>query len=305
MLAPTLAIALTWLVAAIVLLGCGYLCRQALLSVLGFAAQRELRPADLWIGLAALVAYLEVWSLFAPITSTTLIAPGVAAALSGARFRWVGVRGLAHRVSPKVIAVGAVSALGVLWLGNQSLGRPTSYDSGLYHFAAVEYASRFAAIPGVGNLHERLGAADSHLLLVALLGSGPWRSAGFHLANGLLAVMLLADVGWRLAERRTPAFTRRAAVLVVPATLAVLTIDPGTRLRSPSLDFPGVHPRCYRARCISARPSSSLMWERQSRPTAAFSDSVCDTSALPPCDDRHRLHLRSRLATLARAFLPS
>jgi hypothetical protein len=237
-LAPTLALALTWLVAVVVLLGCGYLCRQALVAASGYGADRQIRPTDLWIGLAALVAYLEVWSLFKPVNSKALIAPCVAAAFSVAFVRRPAVHRLARRATAKVIAIGAASALGVLWLANQSLGRPTSYDSGLYHFAAVEYAGRFAAIPGVGNLHERLGAADSHLLLVALLGSGPWRSAGFHLANGLLAVMLLADVGWRLAEQLTPPFTRRAMVLLVPATLAVLTIDPGVRLRSPSLDLP-------------------------------------------------------------------
>jgi hypothetical protein len=236
--APTLAVAFTWLLAAVVLLGCGCLCRQALVRISGYAAEPQVRPADLWIGLAAVVAYVEVWSLFASITSKALIAPCVAAALVGVRVRRAALRRLAGRVNARAIAVGAASALGVLWLANQALSRPDSYDSGLYHFAAIEYDSRFAAIYGLGNLQERLGAGDAHLLLVALLGNGPWHNAGFHLANGLLAAMLLGDIVWRLADVTTPPFTRRAALYTIPAVLAVAAIHPGGRLSSPSLDFP-------------------------------------------------------------------
>ena len=142
------------------------------------------------------------------------------------------------RCNWRVVGGGATTGLGVLWLANLALGKPTSYDSGLYHFSIVEYATRFAAIPGLGNLHERLGASDPHLLLVAMMGTGPWPNAGFHLVNGLLVVMLLADITWRLAAGATPPFTRRVALLLVPATFALIALDPGGRLSSPSLDSP-------------------------------------------------------------------
>ena len=142
-----------------------------------------------------------------------------------------------HRRS-RVVAVGAAVGLAVLWLANLALGRPTSYDSGLYHFSAIEYATRFSAIPGLGNLSERLGAGDAHLLFVAALGNGPWHNAGFHLANGLLVALLLADITWRLAAGTTPPFTRRVMLLLLPATFVVVALDPGERLSSPSLDAP-------------------------------------------------------------------
>jgi hypothetical protein len=239
MLAPTLAVALTWFVAAAVLLGVGYACRQLLIRVFRYDAEPRLRTQDLWIGLACLVAYLEVWSLFFPITAATLIAPCLVAALAGgANLRRPSFRPRLALRDRRLLAGCAVCALGVLWFANKALGKPSSYDSGLYHFSAIEYMTRFPAIPGLGNLHERLGAGDAHLLLVALMESGPWGSAGFHLANGLLVAMLLADITWRLVAGGTPPFTRRVALLLVPTTVTVIALNPGERLSSPSLDSP-------------------------------------------------------------------
>ena len=241
MLAPTLAVVLSWAVAGFLLLGCGFACRQTLARALGLGNGAQWRPPDLWIGFAALVAYLEVWNLLAPISWKALIAPtvvGVTAdvmCLSRARPRLTRTTVIGRRMFGAVVA----SALGFLWLANQALGRPTNWDSGLYHFQAVEYATRFAAIRGLGNLQERLGAGDAHLLVVALLGNGPWHDAGFHLANGLLVAMLLAHISWLLADQTTPEFTRRVAWLLVPATLITVAIEPGSRLSSPSLDLPG------------------------------------------------------------------
>ena len=99
----------------------------------------------------------------------------------------------------------------MLWLANRALAAAHDYDLGLYHLNVVEYASRFAAIPGLGNLQSRLGAGDAHLLLVALLGDGPWGGAAPHLANGLLVSILFADIASRFALRRAEPRPRRSA----------------------------------------------------------------------------------------------
>jgi hypothetical protein len=240
-LAPTLAVVLSWAVAGFLLLGCGFACRRTLGRALGLDNEAQWRAPDLWIGFAAVLAYLEVWSLLAPITWKALIAPTVVGlpadvvCLRRARPRLSRATVVRRHTFAAVVASGA----GLLWLANLALGRPTNWDSGLYHFQAIEYATRFAAIPGLGNLQERLGAGDAHLLIVALLGSGPWHDAGFHLANGLLVAMLLAHVTWSLADQATPIFTRRVSWLLVPATLIIVALEPGSRLSSPSLDLPG------------------------------------------------------------------
>jgi hypothetical protein len=131
--------------------------------------------------------------------------------------------------------------VGTLWLANRALAAALDYDLGLYHLNAIAYALKFGAVPGLGNVHIRLGAGDAHLLLVAFLEHGPWAGAAPHLANGLLVSLLFVEVASRFVLRpATPpvgAFTRRLALLLVPAAVAVVGAGSGYRLSSPNLDL--------------------------------------------------------------------
>jgi hypothetical protein len=232
----TLAIAATWLLVGLVLVGCGFLVRLVLVSLV--AREPTARPelSDLWLGLAVLVAYLQAWSLFARIDGLAWIVPLVltaAAALAALR--------RPHRPSIRLQAPAlALAGLATLWLANRALAPAEHYDLGFYHLGVVEYASSYPTVPGLGNLHDRLGAGISHLLVVSFLDVGPWAGAGVNLANGLLVAALLADACRRFAVRGTGStpvsFTTRFAVLIVPATVVLVAWMPNERLSSPSLD---------------------------------------------------------------------
>ncbi len=236
--APTLAVTLTWACVIAVLAGCGFATRAGLSRLVGAGAGAP-ATADPWIGLAALLAYLVVWNLFLPINGLTWIAP-LALGLGGVSVmvRRLGGSGLGRR---RGVAVLAAVALGALWLANQALAAAGDYDLGLYHLNVVAYAEKYAALPGLANLHVRLGSSDAHLLLVALLDHGLWSMAGPHLADGLLASMLFLDVGLRFVRRpafpSAATFTSRAALLLAGATIVVVGIRPTHRLASPNLDF--------------------------------------------------------------------
>lgn len=236
----TLAVVLVWGFLAASLAGCGLAVRRLLARVSQSAALDEhgLVRADIWVGFAALISYLLVWNLVAPIAWYAWILPlavGLPAAAAGAgRVTRVGWR----RLSPPVTATVVV---GLFWLANESLGPALDYDFGLYHLDVIEYAKRYAAIPGLANLHARLGETDAHLLYAALLDHGPLAGAGPHLVNGSLAALLLIDLGSRFSLRATaprpPSYARTMALLLLPATVISAGIQITHRISSPNLDF--------------------------------------------------------------------
>jgi hypothetical protein len=226
--------------------------RRALFAVLGKPAGGIAR-GDVWLGLAALVAYLLVWNMFLAITWWTWAVPLVAGA-------WGTFAGLRRASRPRLDrrAGGALVAVAAGWaiLADQALGPADDYDFGLYHLNLITYAEHYAAVPGLANLHSRLGAGDAHLLLAAFLDRSPVAGAGPHLVVGLLVSLLLLDVGLRLARPgyAEPSFSRRLAVLLVPAVVVIASLAPQQRLSSPNLDLgvavAAVVGMLYLAECI-------------------------------------------------------
>ena len=236
---PTLVVVGFWVVSAAMIAGAGYLTRRALTALWGGAPiTREPDPADFWLGMASLTAFLLFWSLGAEVDWRTWLFP-LAVGGSGVCLALVGLRGSRPTRPSWVVLVLLGGA--VAWLANRCLSPFVGYDLGLYHFASIDFASHFAAIPGLANFHERLGAANGHLLFASLLGSGPMSGIAFHLANGLLVSALLVDVAWRFRHfrqhPRSPSFTRRVALLLVPATLVAISVGMGSRLAGPDLDL--------------------------------------------------------------------
>ncbi len=232
----------SWAVAVALLAGCGFVVRLGLQRATGFRGQDRPAWADAWIGLAGVIAYAQVWSLFTGVRWPALLAPAAVAVLGWAR----AARGF-NLATPSRIRLGPAAMTGVVglvvvWLANLALGAPRAYDSGLYHLGAIGYIRSFGTVPGLANLNSRFGADDAHFLYVALLEGSPWGRAGFHLANGLLVAMFLGDVGSRLVGRRAQQlaalpFTRIASLLSIPAVLATALGNPSGRLSSPSIDL--------------------------------------------------------------------
>jgi uncharacterized membrane protein len=233
---PTLAVAGTWFAVAALIAGCGALARRGLLAVAAVPTSDRLRRSDLWIGLAVLTAFLQLWSLFAGISWAAWLPPAVGGLVGLApSARALGFR----RPRPLPLRVLIPAGVGILWLANRALDTPSAYDLGLYHAAAVEYASKYAAIPGLGNLHDRLAAGDAHFLITALLGHLPWAWSGFRLASGLLVAMLFGDVASRFAggaRGRARSFASRMSLVAVPAAIITAVLDP-SRLSEPDLDL--------------------------------------------------------------------
>src|SRR3954468_10915533 len=95
----TLAIVLAWLCVALVIGGCGFLVRRALIE----CDARGLAPVDLWLGLAAVLVCLLVWSVFLRVSVACWAIP-LAAGIAGLA---LGLRAARRRVRWPHLVLGA------------------------------------------------------------------------------------------------------------------------------------------------------------------------------------------------------
>ncbi|HET8925308.1 MAG TPA: hypothetical protein VFN26_20160 [Candidatus Acidoferrum sp.] len=167
-----------WSLLALVLIGLGSIFLSR------FANNHSLLDA-FWLGLAASAAFLEIWNLLLPINSWLALF-----------VFFVGVFGLLAnrsallnrlRTAPPSSRWLFWPALAiVLFLALRSSGPCDYYDTGLYGASAVRWILTYPAVPGLANLHGRLGFNSSVFLFVAALQHGLWVGLALHLFGGLL-----------------------------------------------------------------------------------------------------------------------
>jgi len=173
----SLKILCTWGVIAITLIGIGSI-------VLQLYSKKNSLLDSFWMGLAVSVAVLEFWNIAFPVTfSITLF------------FFCVGILGLLLNRSSLRNGLSAMWQ-GSLWLpligiaftsllAIRSCGPCQYYDTGLYGASSVRWIQTYPVVPGIANLHGRLGFNSSVFLCLAALGQGVWKGLGFHLFTGL------------------------------------------------------------------------------------------------------------------------
>jgi hypothetical protein len=239
----TLGIALQWLVLVGVVVGLG--------SFVSKSAGRYLEaplnlPARAWVGLAVACLWLYLIHLVVPLDSPLAWLPLLLLALAGTFFYVAGSRNelmdslkrLKHQ--PWLVAVSCASLLLVLAMANQALLSPVWSDTYLYHLPAIDFYSQYRAIPGLANLHDRLGFQSSTLLIASAADVGIWKGEGFRLVNGFFLSLLILEVVQRLIasiDRR--ALTLGSAFMLIAASLLV-ALDPmripESVLAAPNLD---------------------------------------------------------------------
>lgn len=190
--------------------------------------------STIWIGFAVLLGMLQIWHLFLPVdwrTTGALLGGGLAIWWSTGAYKawkpgslsWVGCTCL---------------ALLSLWLANRGLDFARNYDSGLYHFSAIRWINEYPIVPGLANLHDRLGFNQSYFLFVALLNVHPFFNEGYHVANSLLVLLLssqLFRIAWLMMQ--TPTTPDIAAILQSVLLPIVVVQGISGNISSPSPDL--------------------------------------------------------------------
>ena len=123
-------------------------------------------------------------------------------------------------------------------MANLATGEPMDADAGSYRIGAILYAGEFPAIPGLGNLHFRLGFNSTLWPFGALVGTGLWAEQGYRLVTGIFLTALVAALVIRIAVPR-PRGSRPGdwfMVIAVGFIGGVILMDVGRWIPSPGQD---------------------------------------------------------------------
>jgi hypothetical protein len=179
-------ILVTWAVIGIVLVGVGSIA----LRVIG----PEYGPCDaFWMGLCISVAILQLWSLLFAVTWAGSALVGCVG-ITGVMIHFSRLTGrLRNGLQELRGAVVAALAIG-LFIAVRTAGPCDYSDTGLYGAQAVRWAMTYPVVPGLANLHGRLGFNSSVFLCIAALNHGLWKGLAYHIFTGFLLLAACATM---------------------------------------------------------------------------------------------------------------
>lgn len=191
-----IAIAITWLILFAAFVGLGL----ALLKVTGSidTVDSEQLFNSFWLGWCLVLLMLQIWHLLFPVD----FLPICLVLLLGAAGLWFGKTELAlfvrrTKLKPLWVFLLVVSLLA---LANLASAPIRAYDAGLYHISAVRWSSAYPIVPGLANLHDRLGFNSSYFLYQAMLDTGFWAQRSYHVASGLLLMVVVLEIAATLRK---------------------------------------------------------------------------------------------------------
>ena len=145
-----------------------------------------------WSGFGFLTIFFQIWHCLLPINAwATAVAfavglTGLACCGSKPVSLWRVLRDWLKRRPYAWIWV----LIAGFWLANHACGPNTWPDSFSYHLTAVQWTREHPIVPGLVNLHMRLGFNCSAYLYLALVDQGPWLGRYTHFAHGVFAWMV-------------------------------------------------------------------------------------------------------------------
>jgi hypothetical protein len=144
-------------------------------------------------GLAGTVLFAQAWSLFGglyPWSNGILIS----ASLLGVVIRRGAVIQVVSEAWRQTSLLGLIIAVPVLVVAawNALTSAITCYDIQTYHLQAVRWAAEFGSVPGLANLHGRLGFNSALHPLAALLSSPGGLWLGREYVNSSIVTITLA-----------------------------------------------------------------------------------------------------------------
>lgn len=193
-----------------------------------------------WFGFVVLIGILQAISLFLPINNAAFIIVSLLGLIS-AVLNVKGVQGYACGFWSRVTTLkGFVSLLIIVtilllvsYMANKSV---THTDTFLYHFNAVKWAREYPVVPGLVNLHNRLGFNSSFFLFAAFTEVGIYENYSAHVALSFLMAACL--IHWFVViSDRSQLMSKRIFCLLTVLFLVAHTVY-RMDIASLSTDYP-------------------------------------------------------------------
>ncbi len=174
-----------------------------------------------WLGLAFTIVFLQFYSIFYPIDGRAFIIFGSIFILSlvyaKERIKKL-INGLLKikLLTRKNIAFIVLSVLVVLTLLYSASKKVVWYDTHLYHLNAVRWISDYPVVPGLANLHMRLGISSSLFLFAALTDTWILTSSSSHIALSLLLTVAVVQWLYVMARQKSSVQEKIFCSLTLP-----------------------------------------------------------------------------------------
>ena len=195
-----------------------------------------------WLGLSALVTYLNLVHLFIPLSSHFVIGGVILLSILAIVWHRIAISTEVKQIfvsrSPRQLH-NRIIFLGLVFLANLSLAPIGNYDSGLYHLGLVRYLAHDPIIPGLANLHLRFGLSSSTYSIAAFFEGGLWGSDGYRLANGFVLLFLVFECSKRIRLFKIQEFSAGDVLIILstPLILMLAIQDPWEYISSPGPDL--------------------------------------------------------------------
>ena len=205
-----LSVIILWIYILITTIAAGALMIR-LAGLVGIV-KRDFVPQDLMTlmlaGLIFVTVYAQVWSLFGGVGLAANVVLCVIC-IFGCRVLTRMLRGYFNR---GLIVSGIIAVIVFLIMAYGTSHGYMHYDTGLYHAQAIHWIEEYGVIPGLANLHVRLGYNSSAFPLNALYSFAFISGRSYHVTAGFCALLLVWEcVTHSIKIHNLPSVFARAA----------------------------------------------------------------------------------------------
>ena len=139
--------------------------------------------ASCWLGWSFIIVFLSFYHLFLPINKTISI---ILLILGFIFFMKSNIKLKDIYLKHKITLIFFIFIVAFL-----AIQVPFCYDMGFYHLNTIRWLNEYSIVPGIGNLHFRLGFNQLFFVWPAVLNFHPYfNDYAFHISNSFLFALI-------------------------------------------------------------------------------------------------------------------